>query len=284
MQSGKLTSFGLTTGLCLVWTVPTSFLASLANAETVREELKFLNDFFEKYPNAVYAFQILSPLLLVLLNSLLPVIFESITYFEGHIGSGQVQSSKFIKLASFMIVQTFFVSAISGTIVQALESILNDPSSVVKFLATSLPSQATYFMDILVVYTVRNTTFELLRINPLIFAALRKFVGPRLTEEERQQPFLGLRPVSNPFYFAQAFYESHIVCFRETNQTCSVLSCLTRLLLSLQYLLSFSGTFLYDLVRLCHDPAHGSTGDSRLLHDSRGRLPSQLYLHLPRWS
>ncbi len=41
-------------------------------------------------------------------------------------------------------------------------------------------------------------TFTMLRINPLIQAGLRTKLGPRLTEKERNRPWVGLHPLGHP--------------------------------------------------------------------------------------
>jgi len=214
LQSGKVISIALTVTLCLVWTIPTSFIASLSHAEDAREDVGWLDDLFDKYPNMTVFIELVAPLLLVILNSILPAIFGLITRFEGHIGSGTVQASKFIKLAAFMIIQTFFVSAVSGTVTQSISSAVEDPSQIVEFLATTLPSQGTYFVQLVIIITVQFSSFELLRVIPIIFAAVRGCVGPRLTEKERSKRHWGfLRPLSDPLFFQQAFFASQIILF-----------------------------------------------------------------------
>jgi hypothetical protein len=67
------------------------------------------------------------------------------------VSEGVLSASTFSKLAAFAIIQTFFVSAISGGIFQELSNIANNPSLVVELLASSLPEQSTYFLQILLV-------------------------------------------------------------------------------------------------------------------------------------
>lgn len=70
---------------------------------------------------------------------------------------GVLSASTFSKLAAFAIIQTFFVSAISGGIFQELSNIANNPSEAFKLLA-SLPDQSTYFLQILLVKVCLTTT------------------------------------------------------------------------------------------------------------------------------
>lgn len=118
LQIGNLLSLGASAALCLLWTIPISFFASLSNAAAVREDVEFLDDLFDRFPALIPILEQLAPFLVVIFNALLPAILEAITMFEGPISSGRVEASLFVKLAAFMIIQTFFVSAISGSILQ----------------------------------------------------------------------------------------------------------------------------------------------------------------------
>jgi hypothetical protein len=114
---GNLISLALTTLLCLLWTIPMSFIASLSSVEGLREELEFVDDMLDSFPFLISVFEIAAPLFVVVANSLLPVILEAITLFEGPISGAVVEASLFSKLAAFMIIQTFFVSAVSGSLI-----------------------------------------------------------------------------------------------------------------------------------------------------------------------
>ena len=78
-------------------------------------------------------------------------------------------------------------------------------------LATSLPSQSTYFIQISFVSIVVQGGMELLRVVPIVMATLRSFIGPRLTEKEKGTTFLGLRPLNDPSKFSHADFTSQAV-------------------------------------------------------------------------
>jgi hypothetical protein len=118
LQLGNLSSFAMTAALCLLWTIPMSFVASLSTLEALREEVGFIDNLLDAAPFLAPVFEILAPLLVVILNALLPIFLTFITLFEGPISSAMVAASLFVKLAAFMIIQTFFVSAISGGLLQ----------------------------------------------------------------------------------------------------------------------------------------------------------------------
>jgi hypothetical protein len=102
------------------------------------------------------------------------------------------------------LVQTFFISAISGSITAQLTNILNEPKKTIDFLANALPAQSTYFLQILLVAMAVNMGTEMLRVQPLGLAFARKFVGPRLTETERKKRWRFLAPLEDPWEFEHA--------------------------------------------------------------------------------
>jgi hypothetical protein len=59
-------------------------------------------------------------------------------------------------------------------------------------------------MQLILIQTVIGLGSELLRTTALFQALVRSHIGPRVTETDRHQVFLGLRPFSNPRYFLHA--------------------------------------------------------------------------------
>jgi hypothetical protein len=102
-QGGKLTSLGLSTCLCLFWTIPVSFIASLTEVSSLRVSVAFIDDMLIAAPWLEPVFAQLAPLLLMILNAVLPAILREFTKMEGHIASSAVEASLFIKMAAFMV-------------------------------------------------------------------------------------------------------------------------------------------------------------------------------------
>jgi Calcium-dependent channel, 7TM region, putative phosphate len=114
---GNLISRAGTAALCFLWTIPMAFIATLQSADAIRDQFPELS-FLVKYPFVVTIIDLIAPLLIKIVNNLLPTILTYLTMFEGPVSGSVVSSSLFTKLASFMIIQTFFVQAISGSIIQ----------------------------------------------------------------------------------------------------------------------------------------------------------------------
>jgi hypothetical protein len=208
-----LSSLAMSTALCLFWTIPMAFISSLSSVSALRNQLPALDTFLTTFPFFEPILEQLAPLMVVGLNALLPTILEFVTDFEGPISSAMVAASLFVKLAAFMIIQTFFINALTGGLFQEIHNIIENPTSIVELLAKSLPAQSTYFCQIVFVATVTSAAMELLRIVPLLIALLRQCIGPRLTEKERQTSFMGLRPLCDPQEFSHADFTSQSVRF-----------------------------------------------------------------------
>ena len=142
--------------------------------------------------------------------SLLPYILLAFVKFEGLIEIETMQHpSLFTKLASFTIIQTFFISTIAGTLFASIQDIIENPTKAVADLASALPEQSAYFIQIIIVQNLPPLGIELLRISPIVQNILRGIVsnrlGHNLTEKERTSTFMGLRSLNDPleYYFGR---------------------------------------------------------------------------------
>jgi hypothetical protein len=93
-----------------------SFIASISNIATLKD-YEFVANMIEAVPILEPILEQLAPLLVILLNSLLPMILQFLSMREGPVSSSVVEASLFAKLAFFTIIQTFFVSLIGGGII-----------------------------------------------------------------------------------------------------------------------------------------------------------------------
>ena len=211
---GRLYSFAATVVLCFFWTIPTSFIASLTSVSSVKEELPKLGNMLEEQPWLEGLFLQLAPLLLLFLNEvLLPEILKFFATWEGHVSAAVLEASLFLKLSAFMIIQTFFVSAISGSLMDEISNLLKNPEEIINLLATSLPSQSSYFIQIMFAATFLLQGIEMLRIYPLGCALLRRFVGPNATKKESRKAWMYIFTLEDPppFWMAETFAQVQIL-------------------------------------------------------------------------
>lgn len=108
LQMGRLTSFGASGAICLLWTIPISFVASISSVQGLRDTFDWVAAMLDAAPWLGSVLGVLAPQFLVILNALLPVILEFITKFEGAISGSLVEASLFGKdQAAFVTSATY---------------------------------------------------------------------------------------------------------------------------------------------------------------------------------
>ena len=145
------------------------------------------------------------------------------------------------------LIQTFFVSAISGSIFSELADIIDNPRKIVSLLADSLPAQSSYFIQLMLVTTLLLQSIEFLRIYQLSCATLRRCFGPRLTEKERGSRWGPLFSLEEPPPFRHARTFAAITIFYVIFFVYAVMTPLTSLFVLLCFVLLESG-FRYHLI------------------------------------
>jgi hypothetical protein len=103
LQFGYLIAQAATVGLMIFWTIPVAFFTSLSEAESLQDVIPSLDEVIRKNPWVARFLAQLSPILLVILTALLPLILSIICRYEGHIGANTLQASLLTKLSSFMV-------------------------------------------------------------------------------------------------------------------------------------------------------------------------------------
>lgn len=127
------------------------------------------------------------------------------------------------------IIQAFFVSALSGTITAELANFLEQPEKIVDLLATSLPTQSSYFIQICLVFTFLLQGLDLVRAYPLGLAILRRYVfGPNLTPDERKKSWGMFRSLEDPPEFWHAELLAQVMLFFVVFFVYSVIAPITR--------------------------------------------------------
>ena len=72
------------------------------------------------------------------------------------------------------MVNKFFGSVLAGAFFDKVKEIIDSPTSLPKLLAMSLPSVATFFINIIILKALTGHAMKLLRIVPLILTTLKK--------------------------------------------------------------------------------------------------------------
>ena len=215
VQFGQLGTFAITAVLLVAWTFPTVIVSNFGKIEELEGSIPFLEDLNNNLPMLQGILAQLSPLILVAMNVwILPEMFFHICKKEGHISQSSLEASVFFKVSIFTIVQTFFVTTISGSITSTLSAVAADPEKIITIIAGSLPSQSTYFLQLLLVSTLVGIPFELFRCPQLAAALGAANIGYHLTWKEKMVSKLDkLHSLQDPLEFQYARIFSNDILF-----------------------------------------------------------------------
>lgn len=150
------------------------------------------------------------------------------------------------------------MSAISGSIFKEISNIIDQPTKAVDLLANSLPAQAIYFVQILLVTTFLGIGFELLRVSYLAMAFLRSKVGPNLTEKERNTTWMGIRPLADPYQFLFGIVLGKAILYFMVSFVYATMAPITNYFLALCYAL-LSVAYRHQFIYI-YPPFHDSGG------------------------
>ena len=112
-----------------------SFIATLSSVEGLTGVIPKLGDLLEKAPWIEMFLAQLAPLLINIANALLKVLLRMFSGLEGPISGSEISALTFSKLSAFMIIQTFFVSAISGSLVSQITAMIENPTKIVSLVS-----------------------------------------------------------------------------------------------------------------------------------------------------
>ncbi|CAI5740435.1 unnamed protein product [Peronospora destructor] len=195
-------SMALSTAIILLWTLPTGIVVSFAKVDSLENQWPWLAEMIEDYPWAQSLLEQVSPLMLSIMTALAPIIFSILSEREGHAFASQVNASLLNKLVVYQIYVTFLLPIIGGTIIDAVigsdGSKLTDVSSILKIVSDSVAVQSSFFITYLLVKTGLNLTLVLLRVVPIVKAAIYQSFAPKLTPRERSSAWFGLNSLDYP--------------------------------------------------------------------------------------
>ncbi|KAF0694881.1 Aste57867_14282 [Aphanomyces stellatus] len=204
-QFWTLVAIGATAVLTLFWTVPTTLVVALSSVDSLRRVIPHLNDILDQFPYLESLLQQLSPVGLVLMNHLVPLLLRLVSRAEGHASTNSIEASTFTKVVTFQLVQTFFVASVAGSltaIADKVQLVLEQPLQVVPMLGSSIPGQSTLFASYILVHTGLSLSMSLLRTTPLLLGALFAVAAPSLTARERAATsWYGLARATVPGHF-----------------------------------------------------------------------------------
>lgn len=155
-------------GMIVLWTIPVSFTASLAQISSLANKyswLHWLNNIPHKVLQAIAG--VLPAIVLAILLALVPMILSFLAFLQGAQTGMEKQRSVQNYYFGFLFVQVFLVVSISGGAFAALGSSTNI-TSIPETLATQLPKAANYFFSYMILQALSVSSGTLLQLTTLI--------------------------------------------------------------------------------------------------------------------
>ncbi|XP_066922063.1 uncharacterized protein [Clytia hemisphaerica] len=161
--------------LVLFWAIPITFAASIAKLDSLAKEVPWINDILNALsPGFVNFVQGLLPVILIaVFFALLPLILFLIARLQGNYSTKICAELVFKYMFIFQTVNSFFIYVLSGSIIQQISSIAQDPFQIPNLLAKSLPSQSGFYINYLAFATFIGYCMTLTRIVPMIIIWLK---------------------------------------------------------------------------------------------------------------
>ncbi|GBG29680.1 CSC1-like protein At4g02900 [Hondaea fermentalgiana] len=185
--------------LVVFWGVLTSVVGASTSTPALARQIPAIKSLLEKYPHLAGYMDMLAPLVLVSLVGVVNPLMSLLARFEGRISESAADKRAMERYFIFLVVQVFLFYSIAGTVFKTLVEILQQPSRIVSTLGSSLPRNAAFYLQFVVVKLFWMLCFELLRVADVILALLRRLVAglPR-TERERISLFCGCFELTYP--------------------------------------------------------------------------------------
>jgi hypothetical protein len=134
---------------------------------------------------------------------------------EGTVAASWNQLRTFSRYYAFQIINVFLVTTIAGSVLDSLQDILSDPSSVLETLGESLPQVSGFFCSYLTIKALSGASLEISRLMPYVQHLLKIWFTPHTTPRDRKTVIIGaIRTLDNPGWFPYAKFlaQDMLVC------------------------------------------------------------------------
>ncbi|KAJ5917558.1 hypothetical protein N7466_011112 [Penicillium verhagenii] len=166
-----LRSWTMTTVVCILiifWAIPTSFVGSISNLDSLMDEIPYLRLIVPEWTRGTIS-SLLPSLLLSALMALVPRFFRSLAKWSGVLSLSSVELLTQNFYFAFQIVQVFLVVILASTATDIVAAILKDPSSVAKMLARKIPRTSNFYMSYIILHGLSFSASALLQSTKLVF-------------------------------------------------------------------------------------------------------------------
>ncbi|TPX35730.1 hypothetical protein SmJEL517_g01972 [Synchytrium microbalum] len=190
----RLASQSVTAVLILLWGILAVFIASIANIPTLTKLLPFLSPILNASPVIKGLLTgLLPPLVVSIVFSLIPTILGALLTIEGHSLKSRIQIRVNVRYFVFIVVNILLVTSIGSSVFSSLNTIVNNPPSVISSLSTSIPTVSTFFVNFVLLGAFGEPSGYLLDIFGLIIGKVMPLFSSKTAREveeaSKPEPF-----------------------------------------------------------------------------------------------
>ncbi|KAK9766899.1 phosphate metabolism protein 7, variant 2 [Basidiobolus ranarum] len=176
----KIIALAMVIALVILWFIPTAFVQSIANLDTLTKFIPFLS-VIDSWPASVKGIitGVLPSVALAILMAVLPMILRALIKFEGTVRHSDIELSLMNKYFFFLVVNVFFVTLVSGPIFNVIEKVINgnfDPAEIATTISSNLPKASVFFISYVLLQTFIGASKEILQGVPLVLRYVMRFV------------------------------------------------------------------------------------------------------------
>ncbi|KAK3807292.1 MAG: hypothetical protein J3Q66DRAFT_258301, partial [Benniella sp.] len=173
----KVISIVLAACLIIFWSIPVTFVASIAKLDAIVKYAPFLDGIYS-LPNVVVGIiqGILPPVGLAILMAVLPIVLYKLVHLGGDVLSTGKTLNVITSYHWFSVVHVLLVTTLANGIFAAVDAIKENPNNIMTMLASTLPKASTFFLSFILLSLVQ-IPMMLLQIGPLIVYFLNKWLS-----------------------------------------------------------------------------------------------------------
>ena len=192
--------------LLVFYVVPVTLVAMAFSEAALRERYSWINALAQSSFVADSMMKTIQPMALVGIMLLLPPMFLGLGVWQGCHSWTENTLMQLSRYYSFQIINVLLVTTISGSLINCIEEILEDPSSTFSLLGGSLPRVCAFFCCYVFMKAFAGLPLELCRGVAAAQQTLKRLIYPSATHTDRGHAFLGLRDIAGPGWFSYGKY------------------------------------------------------------------------------
>ena len=192
--------------LLVFYVVPVTLVAMALSEAALCERYASLDSLVKSSFVADAFVKTIQPMALVGIMLLLPPLFLGLGVWQGCHSWTENTLLQMSRYYSFQIINVLLVTTISGSVVNSIEEILQEPASTFSLLGGSLPRVCAFFCCYVFMKAFAGLPLELCRGVAAAQQTLKRLIYPSATQQDRKHAFLGLRDIAGPGWFSFGKY------------------------------------------------------------------------------